>query len=344
MSNPGFNWLHLTDLHFGLSGQKELWPTVKAAFFDDLAKLSEKCGPWDAVLFTGDFVQKGSRDEYQRLDDEVLGPLWEKLAELGSGDAVLQAVPGNHDLVRPAIGRTPSAAEKFLLKPELFANVADEFWSEPNGEYRAVVNNAFENFLRWREDNEFARRVFPAEGLLPGDFALSLELAEERRVGVLGLNTTFLQLAGGDYTGKLAWDLRQATTACGGDLPAWIAEHDVCLLLTHQGPEWLDDRGRDEVYPEINPAGRFAVHLFGHMHENVVRSTSTGGGKPLRQWQGNSLFSMEPIETPSGGKQIERRDGSNSRRHRPSCGTGRDHPSNARAAVGNSSRIIRAAG
>ena len=304
-----FNWLHLTDLHFGLAGQQPLWPNVRDKFFEDLASLRERTGPWDAVLFTGDFVQRGAKPEFQKLDEEVLGPLWDELQRLGSGDAVLLAVPGNHDLVRPLDPndkRKPTPAERCLLNPDWFADVSDEFWQEPQSLYREVVDKAFANFVKWRNGCRLPQPPGMRDGLLPGDFATTLTTADGRHVGVLGLNTTFLQLAGGDYQGKLAWDLRQFHAACGGDGPGWVAEHDVCLLLTHQGPEWLDTHSRDEVYSEINPAGRFAVHLFGHMHENVIRSTSTGGGKPLRQWQGNSLFSLEPWGEPP---KFERRHG-----------------------------------
>ncbi len=304
-----FNWLHLTDLHFGLAGQEQLWPNIREAFFEDLRRLHDRTGPWDAVLFTGDFVQRGDRKEYERLDAEVLGPLWEQLRKLGSGEAVLLAVPGNHDLVRP-IGpkdtRKPTAAEKFLLKPELFMEVADDFWSDPLSEYRQVVNVAFENFIEWLE-----RCLIPQPrintGLLPGDFAVTLETSDQkRRIGVLGLNTTFLQLAGGDYRNKLVWDVQQFHAPCGSNGPGWVSEHDVCLLLTHQGPEWLNERCRNEVYPEINKAGRFAVHLFGHEHENNGSTTIQNGGEALRRWQGPSLFSREPWGDPP---TIERRHG-----------------------------------
>jgi len=306
MGNSTFNWLHLTDLHYGLGGQHPLWPNVREAFFKDLADLHQRTGPWHAVLFTGDFVQRGSKAEFQRLDEEVLGSLWDELRRLGSGEAVLLAVPGNHDLVRPAADRKATAAEKFLLDPKLFAAVADEFWNDDLGEYRRVVEEAFVNFVRWRNDCRLPQPAAMRDGKLPGDFSVSLEIAGGRRVGVLGLNTTFLQLAAGDYLEKLALNLQQFHAACGGDGPGWVAEHDVSLLLTHQGQEWLDKQSRDDVYPEINPAGRFAVHVFGHMHENVIRSSSTGGGQPLRQWQGNSLFSREPWGCPS---TIERRHG-----------------------------------
>src|SRR5262245_41571632 len=102
-----FNWLHLTDLHWGLNGLNSLWPNVREAFFNDLAKLHNRCGPWQAVFFTGDFVQEGKKEEFEQFDEKVLGPMWGHLQQLGSGDAVLLAVPGNHDLIRPA-GKKPS--------------------------------------------------------------------------------------------------------------------------------------------------------------------------------------------------------------------------------------------
>ena len=65
-------------------------------------------------------------------------------------------------------------------------------------------------------------------------------------------------------------------------------------------------RTADDAYMEVNPAGRFAVHLFGHMHETVLRSTAAGGGNVIRQWQGNSLFGLEKFGEPP---QIDRRHG-----------------------------------
>ena len=79
---------------FGQSGQGPLWPNVKQAFFDDLAVTHDHTGPWNAVLLSGDFVQKGSREEFARLNDEILHPLWERMKELGSEPCLL-AVPGN---------------------------------------------------------------------------------------------------------------------------------------------------------------------------------------------------------------------------------------------------------
>ena len=289
------NWLHLTDLHFGLNRQAPLWPRM---FFDDLQRAHERTGPWSVVLFSGDLVQQGSRDEFQKLEEQVLAPLWEQMKQLGSEPQLL-SVPGNHDLVRPD-SKKPTAAPRQLLRKDGFQEISDELLGDPTCEYRHIIDKAFANYAEWWRRTPF-RHLQVRDGLLPGEFSVTLDV-DDVRIGVVGLNTTFLQLAGGDFQGRLAWDVRQFHAACTGDLhgdgPGWIRDHDLCLLMTHHGPEWLDKHSRDVVYPEINPAGRFLVHLFGHMHENVVRLSSSNGGGLPRLWQGNSLFGVEKFGDP----------------------------------------------
>ena len=307
-----FNWLHLTDLHWGLKKQEHLWPEIREKFFEDLTDLHAKCGPWQAVLFSGDLVQQGLKEEFEQLEQRVLGPLWETLQHLGSGDAVLLAVPGNHDLERPIYDKSGKLrpAVRHLLKPEQFGEIADEVFEDSDSQERRVIDKALANYLTWWQGRSYNAAQKINNGSFPGDFSTTFEV-EGFRVGVVGLNSTFLQLAGGDYQGKLALDLRQFHSACefgGGpsDGPAWAGEHDLCLLMTHQGIDWLDDASRDDVYPEINPAGRFAIHLFGHMHEEIIRGEYIRGGEMRQFWQGNSLFSREPIDD---GSVFERRHG-----------------------------------
>ncbi|MCP4701324.1 MAG: NACHT domain-containing protein [Gammaproteobacteria bacterium] len=286
-----FNWLHLTDLHLGMDGQSHLWPNIREQFFVDLETLHRRCGPWDAVLFTGDFVQKGAAEEFTKLDG-LLNELWDRLQTLGS-EPVLLAVPGNHDLVRP----DPKSSAVRLL--EMWDNVPDiqeEFWKEPDSEHRTLISHAFANYLNWRDDSTLSGSLKMRPGLLPGDFSATWE-DRGLRIGIVGLNTAFLQLTGAaDYKGRLAWDARQFHAACGGDGAEWVKQHHACLLLTHQPPEWLNPACAKEVYAEINPAGRFTVHFFGHMHDNVIRGDSSGGGAVRRFWQGSSLFGLEQYE------------------------------------------------
>ncbi|AUB82394.1 tetratricopeptide repeat protein [Candidatus Thiodictyon syntrophicum] len=291
-----FAWLHLTDLHFGLKGQGWLWPTLRQPFLADLALLHDLCGPWDAVLFTGDLVQSGQSAQFQGLQEQVLGPLWEQLTRLGSGDAVLVAVPGNHDLFRPNAAEDNAAIDA-LLEPDRFPGIAAKFWDQPDGGYRRVINHAFAAWRDWW-DSAPHRPARIATGALPGDLALTLTKGG-RRIGLMGLNTAFLQLRAGNYQGKLVWDPRQVQALCPDGIDRWHADHDLCLLLTHQGPDWLTPEARALGDSEIAPAGRFALHLFGHLHEARLETTRRGANpEAVRLWQGCSLFGMEHFGEP----------------------------------------------
>ncbi len=292
-----FTWLHITDLHFGLKGQAHLWPNLRQPFFADLAKMLEKIGRIDAVLFTGDLVQQGTSEEFTGMQAEVLDRLWQMLARHGSGDAVLLAVPGNHDMVRPKPSGKDGPAVKWLLEPGGFGKIEDEFWPQASSPYRTVIADAFANYSTWWQGAPWrASDIIP--GIITGDFACTLPCGA-RKIGIVGLNTAFLQLGGGNYHGRLVWDAHQLHAVCGGAADDWVNRHDVCLLMTHQGPDWLTPAAQKHGDAEIAPAGRFALHLFGHMHETGLQTLAIGGNPALlRRWQGASLFSMEPHGQP----------------------------------------------
>jgi predicted MPP superfamily phosphohydrolase len=282
-----FGWLHLTDLHFGMSGQKWLWPNIREEFYSDLEKLHRKAGPWDLVLFTGDFVQKGGADEFQKLN-ELLGGLWERLRGLGSTPFLL-GVPGNHDLVRP---RPADPAVAALRTGWGDPHVQQEFWTKQKSSYQKAVRKAFKNYMAWWDTHTLPRLDSQRKGLLPGDFSATLE-KDGVKFGVVGLNTTFLQLEAGDYEGRLALSPQQFHQACGGDGAVWVRDHQVCLLLTHQPTSWLMPDSRQQLSGEIAVPGRFAAHLFGHMHEPAAHTLAQGGADARREWQGCSLFGLE---------------------------------------------------
>jgi len=299
MPTASFSWLHLTDLHLGMPGLPHLWPRMEEKFFDDLATLHAKSGPWDLVLFTGDLTYQGDPEEFQKAD-KLLEKLWNRLKTLGSTPFLL-AVPGNHDLTRAV----PSLPEVVLLQEwSTRPAIRSEFWDKPGSPYRRVVKKAFQNYMAWW-DRQPLKPPNVNLGMLPGDFSVSIEKATAR-LGIVGLNTTFLQLTGGDYEEKLALSARQFHAACGRDSgPEWAREHHVCLLLSHQPSQWLTRDCQEEFNSEIADPRQFAVHLFGHMHEAHYTVIAEGGGEPRSFWQGRSLFGLESF-IGKMGTEIER--------------------------------------
>ncbi|KYG08867.1 hypothetical protein BE21_21130 [Sorangium cellulosum] len=287
-----FNWLHLSDLHHGMSEQLSHWPNVREIFYRDLATIHERSGPWDLLLFTGDLTQQGSRGEFGRLDallDHLLG----HLRKLGS-EPVLLAVPGNHDLVRP---RSIDPAVKALKRWAEEDDIRADFWSSEDSDYRKVVAKAFAPFAEfWRRRSELLP-VAVTHGLLPGDFSTEIE-RDGVRLGIVGLNSSFLQLTGESYEKKLDLDIRQLNAACGGDATKWLEDKSEVLLLTHHPVDWLRDERR--FARDIAPPGRFAAHLFGHMHEPQSELFSRGGSPFQCRLQGASLFGLEKLS--SGGE------------------------------------------
>ena len=290
-----FSWLHLTDLHFGMDAQEGLWPRFKQKWLDDLEDLQAECGPWDLVLFTGDLTQRGTTGEFERID-ELLHQLWDRLSTFGAPPALL-AVPGNHDLVRPPEDKP----EALLLQewPER-SDVQAAFWKNTGSPYRKLVSGSFKNYVQWWNRQPF-RPSKVHSGMLPGDFSATIE-KNGASVGILGLNSTFLQLTAGNYERRLALKVSQFHKACeGGNGPEWVQKHHLCVLLTHQPPGWLTPEAEADLNNEIAEPGQFALHLFGHMHESLYTVIGQGGGEARRLWQGRSLFGLETFK----GKKSE---------------------------------------
>jgi predicted MPP superfamily phosphohydrolase len=288
-------FLHLTDWHVGMVEQGWLWPNVREVFFDDLARLHERLGGIDAVFFTGDLTQRGSAAEFDELD-QGLAAIWRRLAELGSVPALL-AVPGNHDLVRPP---PKNAVVKALGAWQADQEIRDAFWSEAESDYHQCVRTAFAHYAAWAERKPAMKRAEPHSGALPGDVAAVLERGG-LRVGVVGLNSAFLQLTGADYEKKLDLDVRQLHAVCDGDAPAWLAQNDLNLLLTHHPPAWLEPkRLKGHFETEVAPPSRFALHLHGHMHEPGAHAEAAYGSRSRHRLQGPSLFGLERFEGPGG--------------------------------------------
>lgn len=287
-------WLHLADLHQTL--RRPGWPSaqVRREVLADLASLHAEAGPWDLVIVAGDLSMRGAPEELEEAE-RTLDDLLDHLRALGS-DPCLLAVPGNHDLVR-ADG--PVAGLRALRRWHEDPQTQREFWTEPESPGRRLVDRALEPYERWwsrRLERGLGKPIshFRA-GLLPGDFTATVDIGGVR-VGIAGLCSTFLQVTGDDYEGRLSISPHQLLVAAGGDVPAWIAGHDTALLITHHGPHWLTAEDRRTYEEDINPAGRFAAHLTGHFHGGVPLIE----GPPRAQIRCPSLFGLDSWEDRRG--------------------------------------------
>ncbi len=284
----GINWLHITDWHVGQSHQW-LWPRMREQFFGDLTLLSETAGPWDIVFFSGDLTQKGTVEEFEEVGSELL-KLWEHLGSLGS-HPILIAVPGNHDLQRPTDTSAIVHHSRNWHEPEEEA-IRSEFWHNPNCDCRQAIAQAFNNYSTWiRPEVLPVSRVDVIGGLLPGDFSTVIP-KNGFRLGVVGLNTTFLQLTSEDHEGRLDIHTKQLIEACGGCAEDWRKKVDAALLITHHPPEWLHPQAQRQ-YTEIYELGRFHCHFCGHLHKPRAREIREAGGPTRRIRQGASLFGLE---------------------------------------------------
>jgi len=286
--------IHLSDLHVGMSPQGWMWPTVKKAFLEDLRRLLGKTGAVNLVIFSGDLTQTGATEEYEALT-QILQEIWDVMRVCGS-DPWLFPVPGNHDLVRP---RTSAAAFKALSRWWNDGELREDFWREgDDNEYQALVEEAFAHYEAWTESLSKASIRLPdlKSGRLPGDACTCVTIGEAR-IGLMGLNSSWLQLGPGDLRQMLAVDTRQLHFLTDGRPDDWCAANDFNILVTHHPPGWLHPASLDAWRSEVYLPSRFDCHLHGHMHEPAFTSVIEGGAAARRYIQAASLFGLEQIST-----------------------------------------------
>lgn len=285
--NNALRWLHLTDLHRG-QPRDDLWANFETKVAEELRALTDVGSssglraPLDIVFFTGDLAYSGKAEQYALVTatlDEILGP---------DPQPVILSIPGNHD-----VDQRSHRAE--IAEEELFRSndrIRDRFFTDNGDHLRTHVRRALQKWTSWSGPQVKQKQVTQyTAGALPGDFVATVAVGD-LKVGVVGLNTTFLQLTGGEARGQLTVDARQLQN-CWGSPGKWAAAHHITVLLTHHPPEWLDKRGQDQLRDEIAPPGRFTLHLFGHQHEGDFTVRRPPGGGDRCELLGRSLFGLE---------------------------------------------------
>ncbi|POF44359.1 hypothetical protein B0D71_06130 [Pseudomonas laurylsulfativorans] len=284
-----FSWLHLSDLHIGMKSHKWMWQNVKHQVYDDFRYLQSEHGKWDVVIFSGDLTQKGDPEEFALLTKN-LQEMWEVFGDAGFRP-YLFCVPGNHDLVRPnALDPVKLALDNWWETPKL----RNAFWSKDGSSFRSTLSQYFENFEKWKAQLKDAGipLLEEASGVIPGDVT-SIYSSGDLKVGLVGLNSTWLQLDGEDHKGRLHIDPYQLSAVTGGDATGWAKGQNLNLLVTHHPLDWLHPESLKIFNQEIDVSGRFGAHLYGHMHAAGAYQQSHLGMQLKRSIQSASLFGLE---------------------------------------------------
>jgi hypothetical protein len=270
MTQKNFTWLHITDLHVGQSSSGWLWPNFKSIFFADLQRLHDEVGGFDVVIFSGDLTQQGTTAEFTTLTG-ILEEMWDLFAKLGR-IPVLFPAPGNHDLVRPA-AENPTT---LLIKQwHAVPAVRKGLWAEgKKNVYLSHIQTLFQNYTDWLKSEPISA-LLPKNsinGFIPGDISAKIEIGD-CSVGLVGLNTAYLQLDGDDYEGKLNLDVRQLLPLTANAPDEWCSQNDVNFLITHHPSTWLSREAKaqydTEIYPQADSLLTYSVICMKQAHRPI---------------------------------------------------------------------------
>jgi NACHT domain/Calcineurin-like phosphoesterase len=303
-------WLHLSDLQLG--GERldrgarqggDVWRSVEELLLPDLARMIDDLGAGpELVLVSGDLAAAGQSVDYEHVD-RCLDRVLDELERRTSKRPLLLAVPGNHDVERPAdpLGRWPfEVLRRHDDEGDAFAHsLREHLWVRKDA---GILELLFPAYAQWAR-----RRVLDALQLdqlgmeagvvyvrsvvrshIPGDWSVVIE-KDDFRLGIVGLNTAWTSFDDEVGAGCVVLPFEQIEAALGSDgVARWVGDTHWCMLLTHHGPEWLS-KASDEALTRIQPLARFAVHLCGPRHAGVeVKAQATAvlveRGYPLFAW------------------------------------------------------------
>ncbi|MBL8901628.1 MAG: SUMF1/EgtB/PvdO family nonheme iron enzyme, partial [Planctomycetes bacterium] len=315
MTGRPIRWIHLSDLHLGSPG-RELWPSLEQSFGESVAELVQLQGPPDLIFLTGDLSYSGRAEEFERVD-AFLDRLERKLSLRGAEVPLLLPVPGNHDLAWPDEEELHeyTALDAYEdPEPPLGARTLRKLFFEKGK--TDLLRRRFASYLAWWE-----RRVAPRfakkhatlrRSPFPGDFSVELTLPDTFPFAVVGLNSTWLQVhratSESEFERRLAIEPQQLHLALDptakGDPLAFFTDQRPTFLLLHHPPTWLSPRAQSVFESEIAPPDRFALTLFGHLHEARSHSTSVSGGPQRLLLQAPSFCGLEHYGTRNEARRF----------------------------------------
>lgn len=294
-------FLHISDLHYGSPEQKMLFFDIQNKLFESIRKRLDTSKSLDVVFFTGDLVFKGSKDEYSKVT-VFLHALWAIFAEFELNPYLI-CVPGNHDLERPLDSYDPT-----IIMLEGWRNneknVRDSFWKSKA--YQSFINKCFINYVDWYRNINIKKpeNLNLDNSILAGDFLCNLNI-KEIKIGIIGFNSSFLQLSNGDYEKRLSIDIKQLNPFLNGKtFSEWKSDNDINIILSHHSEEWLTEDSLAHFYSDIYSDDLITEHLCGHMHVPSTLTTRKGSGLTRHLSIAPSLFGLEKYGTKNEDRKM----------------------------------------
>jgi hypothetical protein len=249
--------MHVSDIHFRAPDcvNPALDPDrpYRTRMVQDARARTQTLGAVDAILVGGDIAFKGDPLEY------ATALTWFKeLAEaVGCPPERLYIIPGNHDIDRSVITRSPSTrnAQQAIARAasdRRERELRTQFSDADTGRALLAPLAAYNEFAKL-----FSCQVYPPDHLY---WKQDLALEQGVRLRIHGLTSTLLSGAGGEDDTRESLYLSPLQTVLDP------VDDVVNLVLCHHPPDWFMDQ--DDVDGSI--CARAAIHLFGHKHRQRV--------------------------------------------------------------------------
>ncbi|MGB8266898.1 MAG: metallophosphoesterase [Candidatus Velthaea sp.] len=249
--------LHISDIHFRAPDcvNPDLDPNrpYRTRMVQDARTRVQTLGPVGAILVGGDIAFKGDPQEY------VAAFAWFK--ELADACACPMArvfvIPGNHDVDRSVITRSPSVgnAQQAIIRADALRRERElraQFSDADTGRALLAPLAAYNDFAKL-----FSCQVYPPEQLY---WKQNLPLEGGVNLRIYGLTSIILSGARGQDDTRESLYLSPLQTVLDP------VDDVVNLVMCHHPPDWFMDQ--DEVDDAIR--GRAAIHLFGHKHRQRI--------------------------------------------------------------------------
>ena len=251
-----FTWIHVSDLYCGDPTADAAWDSLQDVLAADLTQTAERRGAPDGVLITGDLTATGEASEFARVAERL-----EWFDAVFGRELPVVAVPGNHDLRRPA---DPTMVG-WLYSNDPLGEMGRDQAFERDHHYRSVLHDLFGPWQDFFDQTLRRRSPGMEPGALPGDVRVTLD-KHGLRLGLIGVNTAWRHFCDLPTEGHISVHPEQLRHLLPNGGAPFAREHHLALGLQHHPPEWFapgqewPDEGLHGVLVGHRPSQHPGVH------------------------------------------------------------------------------------